>query len=106
MLSMTPLTGYRDRSLRDYATARFAAIRLACGKGLISEADDKHEWEGSPVQKNDNRKNPIRSIRGGLNQRKPKTISGKPKNKVFKGFRPTLGYGFGLVWFFGLPEGF
>ena len=31
---------------------------------------------------------------------------GKPKNKEFKGFRPTLGYGFGLVCFFGFPEGF
>ena len=51
--------GYRDRSLRDYAIARFAAIQLACGKGLISDADDKCEWEGSPIQKNDNRKNPI-----------------------------------------------
>ena len=30
---------------------------------------------------------------------------GKPKNKEFKGFRPTLGYGFGLVWLFGFPEG-
>ena len=27
-------------------------------------------------------------------------------NKVFKGFRPTLGYGFGLVCFFGFPECF
>ena len=51
--------GYRDRSLRDYAVARFAATQLACGKGLISDADDKYEWEGSPIQKNDNRKNPI-----------------------------------------------
>ena len=50
---------YRDKSLRDYAIARFAAIQLACGKGLISDADGKCEWEGSPVQKNDNRKNPI-----------------------------------------------
>ena len=50
--------GYRDRSLRDYAIARFAAIQLACGKGLISDADDKNEREGSPIQKNDNRKNP------------------------------------------------
>ena len=51
--------GYRDRSLRNYAIARFAAIQLACGKGLTSDADDKNEWEGSPIQKNDNRKNPI-----------------------------------------------
>ena len=51
--------GYRDRSLRNYAIAPFAAIQLACGKGLISDADDKCEWEGSPIQKNDNRKNPI-----------------------------------------------
>ena len=50
---------YRDKSLRDYAIARFAAIQLACGKGLISDADDKSEWEGSPIQQNDNRKNPI-----------------------------------------------
>ena len=55
--------------------------------------------------------------------RKPKKPSGKPnipkttkenqtnlrenqQNKVFKGFRHTLGYGFGLVCFFGFPEGF
>ena len=50
---------YRDKSLRDYAIARFAAIQLAWGKGLISDADDTDEWEGSPIQKNDNRKNPI-----------------------------------------------
>ena len=30
---------YHDKSLRDYAIARFAAIQLACGKGLISDAD-------------------------------------------------------------------
>ena len=35
-----------------------------------------------------------------------KNIRKNQKNKVFKGFRPTLGYGFGLVWFFGFPEGF
>ena len=40
------------------------------------------------------------------NQRKPNKPSGKPKNKVVKGFRPTLGYGFGLVWFCLFPEGF
>ena len=51
--------GYRDKSLRDYAIARFAAIQRACGKGLISDADDTDEWEGSPIQNNDNRKNPI-----------------------------------------------
>ena len=50
---------YRDKSLRDYAIARFAAIQLACGKGLISVAEDTDEWEGSPIQKNHNRKNPI-----------------------------------------------
>ena len=32
---------YRDKSLRDYAIARFAAIQLACDKGLICDADDK-----------------------------------------------------------------
>ena len=40
---------------------------------------------------------------------KPKTTNksfGKTnKNKVVKGFRRTLGYGFGLVWFVGFPEG-
>ena len=36
------------------------------------------------------------------NQRSPTKASGKP-NKVFKCFRSTLGYGFGLVWFFGVP---
>ena len=51
--------GYRNRSLRNYAIALFAAIQLACGKGLISDADDKYAWEGSPIQKNDNRKSPI-----------------------------------------------
>ena len=50
---------YRDKSLRDYAIARFAAIQLACGKGLIGNADDTDEREGSPIQKNENRKNPI-----------------------------------------------
>ena len=50
---------YHDKSLRDYAIARFAAIQLASGKGLISDTDDKSEWEGSPTQQNDNRKNPI-----------------------------------------------
>ena len=49
----------RDKSLRGYAIARFAAIQLACGKGLFSDADDTDEWEGSTIQKNDNRKNPI-----------------------------------------------
>ena len=58
--------------------------------------------------------------------RKPKKPSGKPKilkktkenqqnqtnlrenqkEKVFKGFRPTLGYGFVLFCFVGFPEGF
>ena len=55
--------------------------------------------------------------------RKQKKPSGKPQipkktkenqkyfrenrnNKVFQGFRPTIGYGFGLVWFLGFPEGF
>ena len=37
--------------------------------------------------------------------KKTKKASGKPKNIVFKGFRPTLGYSFGLVCFFGFPEG-
>ena len=51
--------GYRDKSLRDYAIARFAAIQLACGKGLISDAEGTDEWGGSPIQKNGNRKKPI-----------------------------------------------
>ena len=50
---------YSDKSLRDYAIARFAAIQLANGKGLINDNDDKSEWEGSDIQKNDNRRNPI-----------------------------------------------
>ena len=32
------------------------------------------------------------------NQRKPKNIRKNRKNKVFNGFRPTLGYGF-VFWF-------
>ena len=45
-----------------------------------------------------------RSIRGGLNQRKPTTTSENNQNtQLFKGFRRTLGYGFGLVWFVGFP---
>ena len=35
-----------------------------------------------------------------------KNLRKNQKTKVFKGFRPTLGYGFGLVWFLGFPEGF
>ena len=41
---------YSDKSLRDYAIARFAAIQLANGKGLINDNDDKSEWEGSDIQ--------------------------------------------------------
>ena len=40
------------------------------------------------------------------NQRKPKKPSGKPKNKVFEGFRPTLGYGFGVVGCLVFPKVF
>ena len=50
---------YSEKSLRDYAIARFAAIQLANGKGLINDNDDKSEWEGSDIQQNDNRRNPI-----------------------------------------------
>ena len=50
---------YQDKSLRAYAVARFAAIQLACGKGLFSDVDDTDEWEGSQIHKNENRKNPI-----------------------------------------------
>ena len=50
---------YSEKSLRDYAIARFAAIQLADGKGLISDNDDKSEWEGSAIKQNDNRRNPI-----------------------------------------------
>ena len=50
---------YLDKSLRAYAVARFAAIQLACGKGLISGVDGTDEWEGSQIHKNENRKNPI-----------------------------------------------
>ena len=45
-----PVTGvYHDKSLRDCAIARFAAIQLAWGKGFINDADDTDEWEGSPI---------------------------------------------------------
>ena len=55
-----PITkGYPDKSIRDYATARFAAIYLAGGKGLINGMADKDERDGSRVHKNGNRKNPI-----------------------------------------------
>ena len=46
-------------SIRSYATARFAAIQLANGKGLIDDEDDMDEWEGSDSHPNENRKNPI-----------------------------------------------
>ena len=41
-------------SIRSYATARFAAIQLANGKGLIDDEDDMDEWEGSDSHPNEN----------------------------------------------------
>ena len=35
-----------------------------------------------------------------------KNLRENQKNKVFKGFRPTLGYVFFVFVFFGFPEGF
>ena len=49
----------RDKSIRAYAIARFAAIQLACGKECVSAKADTDEWDGSGVYKNPNRKNPI-----------------------------------------------
>ena len=50
---------YHDKSIRAYATARFAAIQFACGKVPLSDRDDNGEWEGSQVHENENRNNPI-----------------------------------------------
>lgn len=50
---------YHDKSIRDYAIARFAAFRLAGGNGPINVKADKDEWDGSRVHKNEHRKNPI-----------------------------------------------
>ena len=36
----------------------------------------------------------------------PNNFMENQKNKVFKGFRLTFGYGFGFVCLFGFPEGF
>ena len=50
---------YKKISVRAYATARFSAIQLAKGRGLISDKADTDEWDGSEVHPNENRKNPI-----------------------------------------------
>ena len=55
-----PITeDYKKRSVRAYATARFAAIQLAKGRGLINDKADIDEWEGSEVHADENRKNLI-----------------------------------------------
>ena len=55
-----PITeDHKTTSVRAYATARFAAIQLAKGRGLISDKADTDEWEGSDAHPNENRKNPI-----------------------------------------------
>ena len=55
-----PITeDYKQISVLAYATARFSAIQLAKGRGLISDKADTDEWDGSEVHPNENRKNPI-----------------------------------------------
>ena len=57
----------------------------------------------SQNQKNNSRK----KQKYKRNQRKPKNIrNNTKKNKVFKGFRPTLGYVFVFLFLFGFPKVF
>ena len=44
---------HRDKSVRAYATARFAATQLAYGKRRVNDKADTDEWEGSRVHKNE-----------------------------------------------------
>ena len=90
---------YHDKSIRDYAIARFAAIYLAGGKGLINDKADRDEWGGSRVHKNEverTRSSGSRRARSFLRLSMASPLMGEGPDVIMRVFRRLVSRGAAL----------